>query len=203
MAKDLLLGSKAQLQNIQAAGSPGRTCRMGTKRGNIRGCARPPGESAPRLTLASCLSQEGNWGGCALPLHEFSLWRGVTGQGEQPREERHLLLHEGTRQDFLGGRGPQFLPLEGRPLPSWPPGSSHPPKPASTEAGRRLTFVRQELEGREGSPGRGQERERRAPALKHLALSSGAQGNLSPWASAFLGARSGESAAVARSPLRF
>lgn len=103
---------------------------MGTKRGNIRGCARP-GESAPRLTLAPCLSQEGNWGGCALPLHEFSLWRGVTGHGEQPREERHLLLHEGTGQDFLGGRGPQFLPLEGRPLPSWPPGSSHPPKQAA------------------------------------------------------------------------
>lgn len=32
MAKDLLLGSKAQLQNIQAAGSPGRTCKNGDQK---------------------------------------------------------------------------------------------------------------------------------------------------------------------------
>lgn len=40
VAKDLPLGSKAQPQKNQATWSPGKTCRMGTKRGNIRGCAR-------------------------------------------------------------------------------------------------------------------------------------------------------------------
>lgn len=120
---------------------------------------------------------------------------GTGGAGGKPREERRLLLHEGTGQGFLGGHGPQFLPMERRPLPLLAAG-----KLASTEVGRRLTCVRQELEGREESPGRGQERERRAPALKHLALSAG---NLPPRASAFLGARSEESAAEARSPLRF
>lgn len=134
----------------------------------------------------------------APQIQSLARSHGTGGAGGKPTEERRLLLHEGTGQGFLGGRGPRFLPLEGCPLPLLAAG-----KLASTEAGRRLTCVRQELEGREGSPGRGQERERRAPALKHLALSSGAQGTLASRVSAFLGARSGESAAVARSPLRF
>lgn len=61
------------------------------------------------------------------------------GAGGKPREERRLLLHEGTGQGF-GGHGPQFLPMERRPLPLLAAG-----KLASTAVGRRLTCVRQEL----------------------------------------------------------
>lgn len=94
--------------------SPGRT-RGGTEGGNIRGCARPPGESSPRLTLAPRLSQGENRGGRALQLHEVSLWRGATGRGAggKPREERCLLLREGTRRGFPSGRGPRCLPRGG------------------------------------------------------------------------------------------
>lgn len=127
---------------------------------------------------------------------------GTGGAGGKSREERRLLLHEGTGQDFLGGRGPQFLPLEGRPLPllaAW--------KLASTKAGRRPAavspvFAKNWREEREAQAV-DRKGKKRAPALKHLALSSGAQGNLAPRASAFPGARSGENAAVARSPLCF
>lgn len=173
---------------------------MGTKGGDLRGCARPPSKSVPRLTLAPRQSQGENWGGCALQLHEFSLWRGATGQGEQTAGPR--------RRDACSSRRHRAG------LPRWAWASVSPPggvtlallaarKFASTEANRRLTCFRQELEGREGSPGRGPGREKRTPALKHLALSSSMQGNLAPGASAFLGARSGESVAVACSPLRF
>lgn len=175
---------------------------MGTKGGNIRGC---PGllVSRSRLALAprpSPVPGRKLGRGClpAPRIQSLARSHGTWGAGSKPTEERRLLLREGTGRGFLGGRGPRFLPMEGRPLALLAAR-----KLASTEAGRRLTCVCQELEGKEGSPGREQGRERRARASKHLALRSGAQGNLAPRAAASLGARSSESAAVARSPLRF
>lgn len=133
VAKDLLLGSKAQPQKNQATGSPGKTCRMGTKRENIRLRARPPGESAPRLTLAPRLSQKGNWGGCALQLHEFSLWRGATGRGEQAASQERRDACSSTKAPGRAsvGTGLSFSPWRGDPSHSWPLGSSHPPQSAA------------------------------------------------------------------------
>lgn len=170
---------------------------MGTKRGNIR----PPGESASILTLAPRLSQEGNWGGCALQLHEFSLWRGATGQGEQAASQERKDACSSTKapgRTSSVGAGLSFSPWKGDPSPSWPPGSSHPPKPAAVSP----VFAKNWREEREAQAV-DRKGKKRAPALKHLALSSGAQGNLAPRASALPGARSRENAAVARSPLCF
>lgn len=173
---------------------------MGTKRGNIRGCARPPGESAPRLTLAPSLSQEGNWGGCALQLHEFSLWRGATGQGEQAASQERRDACSSTKapgRTSSVGTGLSFSPWRGDPSPpgrlearihrSRPPSHLCPPRTG----------------GRRGKPrlwtGKGKE----SAGLKALGSQLGSAGKPGSPASAFLGARSGESAAVARSPLRF
>lgn len=156
---------------------------MGTNEGNRRGCpgllvSRPLDWNWP---LGPRQSQGGNWGGGALQLHEFSLWRGATGHGEQAAANRGETPAPPRRHRA----GLRFLPLERRRLALLAAR-----KLASTEAGRRLTCVCQELEGGEGDAGRGQGRER-AQALKHLALSSGAQGNLAPRASPSQGARSG------------
>lgn len=164
---------------------------MGTEEGNSRGwLPRPPGESASRLELApwpSPVPRRKLGRGCppALRIQSLARSHGTWGAGGKPTEERRLLLREGTGRGFLGGRRPRFLPLERRRLALLAAR-----KLASTEAGRRLTCVCQELEGREGDAGLGQGRER-ARALKHLALSSGAQGNLAPGASPSQGARSG------------
>lgn len=162
---------------------------MGTKEGNSRGCpgllvSRPLDWNWP---LGPRLSQGGNWGGGCPPaprIQSLARSHGTWGAGGKPTERR-LLLREGTGRGFLGGRRPRFLSLERRRLALLAAR-----KLASTEAGRRLTCVCQELEGREGDTGCGQGRER-AQALKHLALSSSAQGNLAAGASPSQGARSG------------
>lgn len=166
VTKDLLLGSKAPSQNHQAAGSPGRTCRMGTK--------RPPAESAPRLALAPHLSQEGNWGGCALQLHKFSLWRGATGQGEQAASLQRRVACSSTKAPGRAssvGASLSFSPWRGNPSPSWPLGSLHPPTPAAVSP----VFAKNRREEREA---RAVDRKGKESAgLKALGSQLGSAGN--------------------------
>lgn len=109
---------------------------MGTKEGNSRGCpgllvSRPLDWNWP---LGPRLSQGGNWGGGALQLHEFSLWRGATGHGEQAASQQRRDACSSAKAP--GGAssvdvGLVFSPWRDDDSLSLPPESSHPPKPAA------------------------------------------------------------------------